>query len=169
MTNRKPRTVAYRRKREGKTNYRKRLNLLLASVPRLVVRVTNKKIIVQLVDFKNTGDLVLVGVDSSALKKYGWDFSFKNLPAAYLVGYLAGKKAAAKDIKKAVLDLGFKPPIKGNKIYACLKGVLDSGLTVAHSPEVFPSEERLSGKHIQKFPKMEETFKQVKQKIESEK
>ncbi len=149
MARKKPKTIPYKRKREGKTNYRKRLRLLLAKKPRAVIRITNKKIIIQLVDFKNTGDHVLIGIDSSALKKHGWNFSMKNLPAAYLTGFLFGKKALQKNIKEAVLDLGFKPPIKGNKVYACLKGALDAGLNIPHSKEVFPTEERISGKHIQ--------------------
>lgn len=151
MPRKKPKTLPYRRKRQGKTNYKKRLHLLLAKKPRLAIRLTNQKIITQIIDFNTTGDVVLVGLDSSALKKYNWNFSFKSLPAAYLTGYLLGQKALQKNIKKAVLDLGFKPPIKGNKIYACLKGALDAGLNIPHSKEVFPSEERISGKHIQDY------------------
>lgn len=150
MARTKPKPLPYRRKREGKTNYKKRLHLSLARKPRLVVRITGKKIITQIAEFKATGDNILAGADSTALKKYGWDFSCKNLPAAYLTGYLLGKKALEKNIKEAVLDIGFKPPIKGNKIYACLKGALDAGLSVPHSEEVFPPEERILGKHIPK-------------------
>lgn len=150
MAGKKPKLTTYKRKREGKTNYKKRPRLLLAKKPRLVIRITNKKIITQITDFNAAGDNILTGIDSTVLKKYGWNFSCKNLPAAYLTGYLIGKKALQKGIKEAILDLGFKPPIKGNKIYACLKGALDAGLNIAHSKEVFPSEERISGKHIPK-------------------
>jgi len=151
MQGKKPKTIHYKRKRQGKTNYRKRLRLLLAKKPRFIIRTTNQKTITQIIDFKTTGDIILVGVDSSALKKYGWNFSFKNIPAAYLTGYLIGKKALQKNIKETVLDIGFKPPIRGNKIYACLKGALDAGLNVFHSEEILPSEERISGKHIQDY------------------
>lgn len=151
MSNKKPRLLTYKRKRQGKTNYRKRLHLLLAKKTRLIIRLTNKKIITQLVDFKTTGDQVLIGVDSSDLKKYSWPFSAKSLPAAYLTGYLLGKKALQKKIKEAVLDLGLKKPIKGNKIYACLKGAVDAGLNVPHSEDIFPDEKRISGKHIQDY------------------
>ncbi len=172
MPRRKPMTVKYRRKREGKTNYKKRLNSLMAKLPRFVVRFTNKKIITQFIDFKTSGDIVLIGVDSTALKKFGWNYSLKNMPSAYLTGFLLGKKALKANIKEAILDLGFKSPIKGNKIYACLKGILDSGLNVHHSDEIFPSEERISGKHIQDYKKdskIVESFKTVKGKIENEK
>lgn len=167
MPSKKPKTIPYKRKRQGKTNYKKRLRLLLAKKPRLTIRITNKKIIAQIIDFKTAGDRVLVGVDSSALKKYDWKYSFKNLPAAYLTGYLIGKKALEKNIKEAILDSGFKPPIKGNKIYACLKGALDAGLNIAHSKEIFPPEERISGKHIQKEG-ITEQFQKTKQMIEKE-
>ena len=49
MANRKPKTVLYRRKREKKTNYAKRLTLLLSRKARLVVRFTNQRVIAQLV------------------------------------------------------------------------------------------------------------------------
>ena len=151
MPRRKPKLVPYKRKRQGKTNYKKRPRLLLAGKPRLVIRITNKKIITQIINFKTTGDNILVGIDSSTLKKYGWNFSCKNLPAAYLTGYLIGKKALQKDIKDALFDLGFRSPIKGNRTYACLKGALDAGLNIPHSKEIFPTEERISGKHIQDY------------------
>ena len=88
MVNRKPRTVPYRRKRENKTNYLKRLKLLLSRKGRLVVRFTNRKVVAQLVEFTPKGDKVLVATDSFALRKLGWQYSCKNLPAAYLTGFL---------------------------------------------------------------------------------
>ena len=50
MANKKTYTVPFRRKREGKTNYKKRLGLLKSKSLRLVVRKSNKHILVQLVD-----------------------------------------------------------------------------------------------------------------------
>lgn len=171
MPRKKPRLLPCKRKRQGKTNYRKRLRLLLAKKPRLVLRLTNQKIIAQITDYQGAGDIVLVGLDSSLLKKYGWSFSLKNLPAAYLTGYLLGRKALQKNIEEAILDLGFRPPLPGNRLYACLKGVLDAGLKIPHSPEIFPSPERISGQHIlayaQKGPnKITETFLKVKKELE---
>ncbi len=163
MTSKKPKTIPVRRKREGKTDFKKRLHLLLAKKPRLVIRTTNQSIIAQIIDFKPKGDIVLAGVSSTALKKKGWTYSFKNLPAAYLTGYLIGKKAIEKDIQEAILDSGFKSPIKGNKIYACLKGAIDAGLKIPHSPEIFPSEERISGQHINE--KITELFKKLKSEL----
>ena len=163
MASKKPKTIPQRRKREGKTDFKKRLHLLLAKKPRLVIRTTNQSIIAQIIEFTPKGDLIKAGVSSTELKKKGWNHSLKNLPAAYLTGILIGKKALENNIKEAILDLGFKTPIKGNKIYACLKGVIDAGLTVPHSPEVFPTEDRISGKHIN--DQITESFKKIKSEL----
>jgi large subunit ribosomal protein L18 len=58
------RTVPYRRKREGKTNYKKRLEYLKSKSTRLVIRKTNKHVIMQLVQYHPDGDHVLIGVSS---------------------------------------------------------------------------------------------------------
>lgn len=149
MANRKPKTVLYRRKREKKTNYAKRLTLLLSRKARLVVRFTNQRVIAQLVSFTTKGDEILVATDSFTLKKLGWNYSCKNAPAAYLTGLALAKKAAEKGVKEAILDTGFKTPLHGGRAYAFLKGCLDGGLEVPHRAEkIFPAEERISGKHI---------------------
>jgi len=145
---RKPKTVLYRRKRERKTNYTRRLKMLVSRKSRLVVRFTNKKVIAQIISFTPIGDKVLVGVDSSALKELGWNYSGKSFPASYLTGLLLGKKAIAAGQKDAILDSGFRTARRRGKIFAFLKGVLDAGLEVPHSEDIFPSEERISGKHI---------------------
>ncbi|RLG58710.1 MAG: 50S ribosomal protein L18, partial [Candidatus Hydrothermarchaeota archaeon] len=85
--------VPFRRRREGKTDYRKRLKLLLSGKPRIVVRKTLKHTIVQVIDFDIKGDRVLVSAHSNELKKYGWQANTGNLPASYLTGLLCGKKA----------------------------------------------------------------------------
>jgi len=166
MPTKKPQTIIYQRKRKGKTNYKKRLHLLLAKKPRLVVRLTNKKIIVQIIGFDPKGDKIFVGADSPALKKYGWNLSFKNIPSAYLTGYLIGKKALQQKIPEAILDIGFKQPLKGSRIYATLKGALDAGVKIPHSEEIFPSPERISGKHIK--DNLTEIFEKTKKQIEDQ-
>jgi large subunit ribosomal protein L18 len=146
MTKTKP--IPYRRRREQKTNYDKRLKLLLSDTPRLVVRITGNRIIGQLTKFSPQGDLVLCAVDSSILKKYGWHYSAKNLPAAYLTGLLLGKAALGKDINQAILDVGLRTPFKKGKIYAFLKGVIDAGLNVPCDENIFPTEKHLTGNHV---------------------
>lgn len=143
-----PRTVPYRRAREQKTNYKKRLHLLLSGKPRLVVRLTNQRAIGQLVSFETKGDRVLAAADSFSLRKLGWTHSTLNLPAAYLTGLLLGKKGLAQGCTEAVADTGSRHPAKKGRMYAFLKGVIDAGITIPHDPAIFPPEDRLQGKHL---------------------
>ncbi|MBL7051634.1 MAG: 50S ribosomal protein L18 [Nanoarchaeota archaeon] len=155
--------VQYRRKREGKTNYRKRLELLKSMKLRLVVRKSLRNVIVQIVEYNVDGDKTLVMVSSKELKKYGWSGYCRNTPSAYLVGLLCGVKAKEKKISEAILDLGLHPSRKGTILYSVLKGVIDSGVNIAHSPEIFPSEDRIMGKHIS--DKVPVEFEKVKNEI----
>lgn len=148
--------LPFKRRIKGVTNYRKRLKLLKARKPRVVVRRTNTRIIAEIVDYAPVGDKVIVYASSDELKRFGWNFSKKNTPSAYLLGYLIAKKAVKKGVKEAVLDIGLHP--KGSRLFAFLKGVVDGGLQIPHSEEVFPSEDRIRGKHI------EEALKNVKNK-----
>src|SRR3989338_1980036 len=160
----KPRTVAYRRKREQSTDYPKRLKSLLSGKLRLVVRFTNQRIIGQLVQFTPLGDKVVSAVDSFALKQHGWKYSCKNIPATYLTGLLLGKKAKTKGFSEAILDTGLRYPMKKGKMYAFLKGVVDAGLNVPHSgKDIFPDDSRIQGKHIQQYATVLQKHKEVYQ------
>ena len=143
--------VPYRRRREGKTNYRKRLKLLVSRKPRLIVRVTNQRVIAQIAEYTPEGDRIVASADSSMLAKYGWKGDANNTPAAYLTGLLIGKKALQAGIKEAVLDIGLKTPTKGSRVFAVLRGAIESGLEVPHSPEVFPDDGRIRGEHIAEY------------------
>lgn len=143
--------VVYRRKREGRTNYKKRLKLLVSNKLRLVVRKTLNNIIVSVVSFDSKGDKVVVCAHSAELKKMGWKYKGSNIPSAYLTGLIAGKKAMEKNINDLVLDIGLNPSVSGSKIYAALAGVIDAGIKVAHNPEILPNEDRLKGKHIHDY------------------
>jgi len=140
--------VKFRRRREGKTDYRKRLALLKSGKIRMVVRKSNKFVTVQFVKSKLEGDEVIAYAYSKELQKLGWLFSCKNVPAAYLTGYMAALRAKKADIKEAVLDIGRYPSTKGSKLYAALKGALDAGLSIPHSDEILPEQGRIEGKHI---------------------
>lgn len=161
--------MPFKRRRLGKTNYKKRLKLLLSKKPRLVVRRSLKYIRAQIIEFDPKGDRTLVSASSQELKKFGWNFAFDNLPASYLTGLIIGKKALAKKIKEAVLDIGLYSATKGARVFALVKGAIDAGLKVPCSEEVFPSEERISGKHIanyqEKFKNLPEEFEKIKEKI----
>ena len=143
------RTVPYRRKREGKTNYKKRLEYLKSKQLRLVIRKTNKHMILQIVQYHPDGDKVLLGVSSKKLETHGWKHSEKNTPACYLIGLIFAKAAKQHKVKKAILDLGLQTPIKGSRLYAALKGVIDGGIEIPASDTVFPTEERINGQHLQ--------------------
>jgi large subunit ribosomal protein L18 len=156
--------IHFRRRREGKTNYRKRLKLLLSEKPRLVYRKTLKYIIGQIIEFDKKGDKTLVGITSKILKKYGWKFACDNTPASYLTGYLLGKLALSKGIKEAVLDIGLYTSTKGGRMYAFAKGAIDAGLNVNCSEEMFPSEDRIKGSHIKE--EVAKNFEEVKNNIE---
>ena len=146
--------LPFRRKREGRTDYKKRIRLVLSRIPRLVIRPTNKHIIVQLIEAKPEGDLILVSSSSSDLKKrYKWKAGCGNLPAAYLTGLMAGYKAIQKGSKRAVLDMGLHISSKGSRIYAALKGVLDAGIEVPHGEGILPDEDRIKGRHISEYAK----------------
>jgi len=141
--------VPFRRRREGKTDYKTRKALVLSGKPRLVARNTLRNIIAQIVVAKPHGDEVLVSAHSRELtKKYGWKAPGKNLPAAYLTGLLCGLKAKMQGINEAILDLGLNTPSKGAKVFATLKGVLDAGMQVPHNEEKLPDEKRIEGEHI---------------------
>ena len=145
--------VKLRRIREGKTRYPKRLKLVKSGKPRLVVRKGLRNIIVQIIEYRPESDVTLLSVSSADLKRLGWKGYTANLPAAYLLGYLAGKRALERGVKEAVLDIGFATPVRGAVVFAVLKGAIDAGLDVPHSEEAFPSEDRIRGEHIANYAK----------------
>lgn len=144
-------TLNFRRKREGRTYYKKRLKMLLSSKSRLVVRKSLKNLQVSIIKYNDKGDQVVLTVNSNILNKFGWNGGTGNLPSAYLTGLLAGKKAIEKGINEAILDLGFNEPTKGSRLYAALAGVIDAGLKVPSNPQVLPTKDRISGEHIAKY------------------
>jgi large subunit ribosomal protein L18 len=143
-------SVKFRRRREGKTDFKSRLALVKSRKARMVVRKTSTNIIVQFVTYAPEGDKVLGTALSGELKALGWKYSTKSTPAAYLTGYLASKRVAGK-LSEAVLDIGLSGPRKGAKIFAALKGALDGGIKIPHGKEIIPSDDRIKGKHIEEY------------------
>ncbi|TRZ90417.1 MAG: 50S ribosomal protein L18 [Methanosarcinales archaeon] len=162
--------VQFRRVRAGKTDYRARKQLIISRKPRLVVRKSMKNTNIQLVVPAKEGDSTLVSANTVELKKYGFTSGTGNLPSAYLAGLLIGYRAKKNGHELAILDLGLSHATKGGRIFAALKGAVDAGLLVPHDPEIFPSEERINGKSIDKFRKtnISAQFESAKQKIHSE-
>jgi large subunit ribosomal protein L18 len=140
--------LAFKRRREGKTDYRARLNLIGLDKSRLVVRITNQHTIAQIINVKVNGDETVVSAHSNELKNMGWLGSGKNTSAAYLTGFLLGKKALKAGITAAVLDIGIKSSTKGARIFAALKGAVDAGLKVPHGDVILPQEDRIRGEHV---------------------
>lgn len=145
--------VPFRRRREGKTNYAKRLSTLKSGAIKLVVRISNKNIVAQLIKFNEKGDETLVSVHSRELGKFGWNLSGKNSPAAYLLGSLIAKKAKDKGINSAILDIGFRTPTKQSIQYCVLKGAVENGLDIPHSEDVLPADDRVKGALIASYMK----------------
>ncbi|AWX32061.1 50S ribosomal protein L18 [Methanosphaera sp. BMS] len=143
--------VQFKRRREGKTNYNRRYKLVDLDKTRMVVRVTSNHTIVQLIKVGANGDETLVSATSKQLKDYGWLGNGKNTSAAYLTGYLFGKKALLEDYDETILDIGLQPSIKGTKIYAVLKGALDAGLWIPHNESILPDDSRIRGEHIAQY------------------
>jgi large subunit ribosomal protein L18 len=142
----------FRRRREGKTDYRARKAFILSGKPRLVARTSINNTTAQIILAKPTGDQVLVSAHSRELtKKYGWKAPRGNLPAAYLTGFLCGLKAKAHGVGEAILDMGLYPPSQGARVFAVLKGVLDAKVNVPHSEQKLPDEKRIGGEHIAKY------------------
>lgn len=152
-----------KRRIKGKTDYHNRLSLLKGKTPRLVIRKTNKYIILQIIESENAKDKVVCSADTKELLKHGWPEdkkgSLKSLPAAYLAGFLLGKKA--KKGMKVILDLGLIPNTKGSRIYAAVKGVADAGLKINYDEKIIPSKERIEGKDTQ----VKDIFNKVKSKV----
>ncbi|MBI5225140.1 50S ribosomal protein L18 [Candidatus Micrarchaeota archaeon] len=154
--------VHFRRRTEGRTDYEKRLAHLKSRKYRMVVRKTNKYIIVEFANFDLKGDQVVTSSTSRALLKIGYPGK-SNTPSAYLVGLLCAKNAMKKGVTEAVLDIGLHPATKGSLIFAALKGAIDAGIKIPYSEEILPSKERIEGTHLK--GESNSKFNECKEKI----
>lgn len=152
MSKSKTYTVAYRRKREGKTDYKKRLGYLKSGKIRIVIRSSKNNIQIQAVNFHVDGDKVISTTKSTELKNQGWKYSTGNTSAAYLTGLLFGTKIKDK-VKEGIVDLGLNSITKGARLPAVIKGIADSGLQIKYDESIMPSEERISGKTVAEYAK----------------
>jgi|SRR3989344_3170766 len=148
-----------KRKRQGKTNYNKRLILLKGRLPRLVVRKTNRYVIIQIVESKNAQDKIIYSFNTRDLLKYSWPEnkmgSLKSITACYLGGLVLGKKLK---MKKLILDTGLIPSTKGSRVYAVVKGISDSGVEINCDKKVFPDEKRIKEHEGIDFNKIQENI-----------
>merc|ERR1712003_172204 len=95
--------VKFRRRREGKTDYRQRKRLCAQDKNkyqspkyRLVVRFTNTKVICQIAYSLIDGDRILTQASSKELPRYGLSCGLKNYAAAYCTGLLVARRLLQK-------------------------------------------------------------------------
>ena len=141
-----PYSKILRRLREEKTNYKKRGTMLMGKRDFITVNISNENTQVQILKPGMTGDTVIASAHSRYLLEKGWKGSRKSVPAAYLTGYLAGKKALGKGAKDAIMYTGTRRYTQ--RMAAALKGVIDAGLAVPADPETFPPDARINGEHL---------------------
>jgi len=103
----------YRRRREGKTDFRARRQMVLqdktkygAPKYRLVVRFTNKDIIAQIVTAEVAGDRVVMAAYSHELPAFGLNHGLTNYAASYATGLLLARRTLDK--------LGIAKQFEGN-------------------------------------------------------
>lgn len=165
----------YKRRRQGKTDYyaRKRLitqakNKYNAPKYRLVVRFTNRDIVIQIVTSEITGDKVFCAAYAHELKRYGIKHGLTNWAAAYCTGLLIARRALSKlkldehftgieeadgEYKlteaaeidgeqrrpfKCFLDVGLARTSTGARVFGAMKGASDGGILIPHSENRFP-------------------------------
>lgn len=157
-----------RRRKENRTDYLNRLNLLKSGKPRIVFRKTNRYLISQYVVSSESQDKIILGTSTKELLKNGWPEngknSLKNLPAAYFLGFLMGKKIQKQKLGNPIVDFGMLRTIHKTKPYSFLKGLIDSGLKINCKKEALPEEERIKGKHLKSD--FSQTFEKIKLNLE---
>lgn len=95
--------VKYRRRREGKTDYRARLRLCRQdknkyNTPkyRMIVRFTNRDIVCQIAYSTLSGDVIVCSAYAHELKRYGLKAGQTNYSAAYCTGLLLARRTLQK-------------------------------------------------------------------------
>jgi large subunit ribosomal protein L5e len=93
----------YRRRRDGKTDYRARKRLIAQDKNkynspkfRFVVRFTNKFVTCQIIRAEIIGDKVICSASSAELPRYGLKVGLKNYAAAYCTGLLCARRTLQK-------------------------------------------------------------------------
>jgi len=162
----------FRRRREGKTDYyaRKRLinqdkNKYNTPKHRLVVRITNRDVIAQVVYSKMNGDVVRTSAYAHELPGFGLKVGLTNYASCYCVGLLLARRMlkqlklddAYKGVEEVTaemyeieandegprpfrcfLDIGLARASTGARIFGILKGAVDGGLDIPHNEKRFP-------------------------------
>ena len=144
----------FRRRREGKTDYRKRKAIIVGKSPFLSVRISGRYVYAQLMKPAAGGDTTICSASSKDIaSKFGWKGSTKSIPGAYLTGLYLGRIAGEKDVSKAIVYSGIDRYIHGSRLASVINGARDAGLEVAVDEESLPDESRLNGTHIVNYAK----------------
>jgi large subunit ribosomal protein L5e len=164
--------VQKRRRREGKTDFQARRKMVRQDKNkynnrkyRLVLRFTNRKLIMQVAYATIGGDKIVAQAASSELTKYGIPVGHKNYAAAYATGLLVARRTlknfgldgtfkgkeevdgeeyhvedeeADQRPLKCILDIGLRRTVVGARMWGALKGAVDGGLHVPHNTKNFP-------------------------------
>jgi len=167
--------VKFARRRSGQTDYYQRRKLVVqdknkynARKYRLVVRISNKTCICQIVYSTITGDHVVESAYSSELPKYGIKAGLTNYAACYATGLLVARRVLTKlkladafqgteevtgeyflqeggeggeeDPRafRAYLDVGLARTSTGARVFGAMKGAVDGGVAVPHGEIRFP-------------------------------
>jgi len=155
------------RRKDQKTDYEQRLQLIKSDKPRAVVRTSNNHTRVHISEYNPEGDENSAQTISKDLEDYGWEHHTGNLPAAYLTGFLAGMRA---DTDEAVLDIGLRKDAREGRIFAAVQGMRDAGVEVPVGEEALPEESRMRGEHIEEMTGKDVpgNLEEVKEKIKGD-
>lgn len=131
---------------------------------RLIVRFTHKDIVAQVAYSKIEGDHILAAAYAHELPRFGVKVGLTNYAAAYSTGLLVARRLLTKlklaDAYKGneeingedynveakadgpkpfrcFLDIGLARATTGSRIFGVLKGAVDGGLSIPHSPNRF--------------------------------
>src|SRR5215467_12911541 len=123
MTRRSRYVHIFRRRREGKTDYRKRKGIIVGKNPFLSVRITGRYIYTQILRPSAGGDVTLCAASSKDLsKRFGWKGSAKSVPGAYLTGYYLGQLAEESNLKRVVVYSGVGRFVHGSRLASVISG-----------------------------------------------
>ena len=132
---------------------------------RLIVRFTNKDIICQIAYARIQGDVIVCAAYAHELPRYGVKVGLTNYAAAYCTGLLLARRLLKKFGMDSIykgqevadgeeyyvededdqpapfrcyLDVGLYRTTTGARIFGAMKGAVDGGLDIPHSPKRFP-------------------------------
>lgn len=132
---------------------------------RLVARISNKYVTCQIIYSTLKGDLCMEVAHSSELPRYGVKTGLTNYAACYCTGLLLARRVLTKlklneaytgneevngeyyEVEEneegarpfsAYLDVGLARTSTGARVFGCLKGAVDGGLSIPHSENRFP-------------------------------